>query len=323
MCGLFGLVGKAWNNTEKKVLTNLLVVSGLRGLSSTGISFYAPVKDSNQSPYSVLRMPESQGEYIMKSNYHEMCSTKGLVAAMGHTRSGNHFTRSAEHTHPFEYRGKTAHIIGAHNGGAPGFAEHSEIDSQGIFREISEKGLHSAVQRFEDTDTVALSWMNVKTHTLNFYRNANKPIYFTTFYNGSSLAWASEPEMLEFAIRREKLIPNDIYKMSAGDWLQFRLGSNLGPISKTYTIRDTQGNIKESIQTVGEEKEEEEKDKAVDYRKFRLNSELKDECCYFCRTPFQIQEDIAVVCRDEAYCNVCQYKPEIADYLTKLDEGAV
>jgi len=312
MCGLFGLVSKAWNQTEREILADLCLVSSLRGKSSTGVAFYIP--DSVDNQYFIIKNDKSAGEYLMQGNVREMLRRKGLLCAMGHTRSGTPEIRNLKDTHPWFLEGPTAHIVGCHNGGVPSFSTNKKIDSYNIFQRIADVGLHKTVTKFKENETAALTWMNLKTNTLNFYRNAYKPIYLTTFYNDSTLMWASESGMLEFVIRRHNLKPDRIVKMCANDWLQFDMSSKrVGQISRSYTIRTTDGNIKETNYSNDDKKEEDLSFPCRvtwDHRMYGC----KDDC-YMCGSQFKLNERIDMIHNDEGYCELCQQTDLVKEYL--------
>jgi hypothetical protein len=77
-----------------------------------------------------------------------------------------------------------------------------------FFEDISENGIELAVKKAKGA--YALTWIDKRAGTINFLRNAERPLYFGHYKDDTGLLyWASEAGMLHYVLNREKVMPTD------------------------------------------------------------------------------------------------------------------
>ena len=130
---------------------------------------------------------------------------------MGHARYPTRGGVTLKDTHPHNI----GHIVGMHNGtmsvvnGA--VVSKEENDSRLLFECLQKEGLQTTLQRA--VGEYALSWLDMKEGTINFYRNHGRPLWFAAFKGGGGTIWyASEPEYLYIIL--DKMYPGDKIEVS-------------------------------------------------------------------------------------------------------------
>lgn len=218
MCGLTGVAGKVdW--THKKILEELLLMSQLRGIDSTGIATL-----SQACELDIKKKPYPAYEFLMMEDVEKFIdrNVPDSAVVIAHTRAATTKYINYETSHPFQY----GHICLAHNGtltGRGGLKEWGDgrIDSQDIaynMEKVGEaetlSGLHGAF---------ALTWVNMNELTFNFARNKERPLYFCFSDNGAVMYWASEAWMLRGTLARnnKKIDEDKVFCLDELSWAKF------------------------------------------------------------------------------------------------------
>lgn len=202
MCGLFGsYCANTLSKSELERVTELGMVSSLRGIDSTGLAIIKKRKHKLESetlkaldnPVSVLSSTKAQN--FLKDNH--------PLLVLGHARAATVGEIDEYNAHPI----KEGKIIGCHNGTMWAFAPDKDkkgSDSRNLFRKISEDGLAEALGSTK-SGAYALSFINTENRTLNFIRNAERPLYFMFSRDKLTLYWASERRTLIHLQMRSEL----------------------------------------------------------------------------------------------------------------------
>lgn len=198
MCGLVGIAGDI-NLKEEKVFKDLLMLDVIRGKHSTGVaSLY---KNGNVWSTAVFKDSLNAVDYMDKQEFTQLMAKKHHIL-MGHNRWATRGAIIQQNAHPFEFD----NLIGAHNGSLIStYTLHDQakyqVDSQCAFSEMNENGVESLWGKLNGA--AALTWIDKRDQTINFLRNDDRPLWFTTLNKGKTLIWASESWMIHVACGRQ------------------------------------------------------------------------------------------------------------------------
>jgi len=201
-----------------------MFISSLRGDDAAGIAAVFNPKGENESPTWVYLKQPGQVKDLVYGNKHYdniFNSHYDLRIVIGHTRFATIGKNSKENTHPFSMN----NVVGAHNGTLrklPEGHKRYETDSEALFARIDEAGEEEAINEIEGA--YALTWFDRgnNKNTLNFLRNAERPLYIAALKNSESIMWASESEALEWILKRNNLDFECIIKLKQDTHVIFR-----------------------------------------------------------------------------------------------------
>lgn len=205
MCGLVGVAGDI-GIKEKKIFQQLLFISSLRGMDSTGVGFIprsekvdTVVSKGIGGPWNLMSHKSFKKGMILDN-----------VALIGHNRYATIGKVNRINAHPFE----NDSVIGVHNGTLTNQTllpnnEVFKVDSENIFHSIDLKGDKETIKNLHGA--FALVWWDKNLRQLKFVRNDRRPLFYVYNIQRTVLFWASELEMLEFILSREKVSYKDIF----------------------------------------------------------------------------------------------------------------
>lgn len=200
MCGLVGIAGDV-DHKSFRMFRDMLVFDTIRGFDSTGVC-KVDLQD-NIIIEKDIGPPQMLWDWVAKSKIFTSKGTHNGVlpkVLLGHNRAATVGEVNFENAHPFEYGG----IIGAHNGTLTGRGwrlegDHNLIDSQRVFKHISEKGIDDCWAKLDGA--AALSFYDKKAETINLIRNNQRPLFITSTADKKLLIWASDYGFFTLAAR--------------------------------------------------------------------------------------------------------------------------
>lgn len=194
----------------KTVFTELLLVDVVRGAHSTGAAIVKRDKDE----MLLAKLPVASQFFVASDQYQELMKNYNLKAMIGHNRYATVGDKIAENAHPFQFET----VVGAHNGTLDRWAitnisdgQRFGTDSESIYYSIDKHGLQETVAKLRGA--WALTWYDQKNNSMNLLRNDKRPLYYCYSSDRGTLFWASEPDMLEWVLRRNnvKMFNDEFY----------------------------------------------------------------------------------------------------------------
>lgn len=221
MCGLVGVAGDI-GGKEESIFKRLLEIDTIRGPHSTGIL----AVDARGEATVVKKVGTPWDLYEYKSC--DDLFRKRLTVLLGHNRWATKGKINSVNAHPFEHD----HIIGAHNGTLRNQAllinhEKFEVDSDNIFHSIAMVGVDETVKKLCGAFT--LTWFDQDQSTMNFVRNAERPLYIAMAEHGRTIFWASEEWMLEVTLKIGGIKHHPIFQPAAGVLMSYKIQEGYAP----------------------------------------------------------------------------------------------
>lgn len=226
MCGLIAVISKTKNGFSKNqvdMFSQMLHADEVRGMDGTGI-FYNNIK--NEPKVTVLKAPYRSSFFVGLPEYQAAKETmfKESNFAVGHNRAATKGKVDASCTHPF----RENHIVLVHNGTLYSHKElHAdyEVDSRAICHSIATIGAHETIEKLDGA--FALIWWDTKEKTLNFCRNAMRPLFLIE--TSSSFLLVSELDLgmwilgrnNEKCVRSMEVTTKVLYKFNLEDMTKY------------------------------------------------------------------------------------------------------
>jgi hypothetical protein len=134
-------------------------------------------------------------------------------ALIGHNRYATIGGVSRASAHPFE----NDTLIGVHNGTLQNHHRFEDaldfhVDSEKLYHHIHKRGVRDALRHAEGA--WALVWWDKKEESLNFLRNAERPLWMCRSEDLKTLFWASEAWMLDIALSRHSIKHGDLFQLT-------------------------------------------------------------------------------------------------------------
>lgn len=218
MCGLVGVAGDLSLDGVKS-FKQMLYVDTLRGEDSTGTAFIGFQGNS----ISIVKAIGGAENLLSQKKFQDE-ATCGKYAMIGHNRFGTVGKASIANAHPFQH----GDIVGAHNGTLP-FDARRRLGNEQEFGTDSEQIIHSIANRGV-VDTVALmngawavTFYDKNTNTINFFRNKERDLWYTTSADGKMMFWASEPRMMMWVLERNGVKFEKVWQVPVGKLLSFAI----------------------------------------------------------------------------------------------------
>jgi hypothetical protein len=208
---MFGRIG----GPEEKMMLDMLMVDTVRGVDSTGL---ASIRRDGSS--FVAKEPGLIDNMMRGKDADRLF--KGVQAGfIGHNRAATKGEVNRKNSHPFT----CGHIVGAHNGtlsNQDGLVNGGKFgtDSEALFDHIEKKGIEDAWKNMDGA--AAIVWWDAKDKSLNFIRNARRPLSFAYSKDGATLFWASESWMITACgDRRIGINVGDVHIPKVNDHFRF------------------------------------------------------------------------------------------------------
>lgn len=221
MCGIVGIVSaEASSNlwqTRRDALVNLMYINALRGYDGTG---YFGVPHSVERDIVLAKSAIPAYDFLQVQRFIQPFTVieqfKYLVC---HNRAATKGKLSYANTHPFV----AGHIYLVHNGtldnhGAIASGTY-DVDSEALAAGIAEHGYKKTLEAARGP--VATVWYDGKEDALYFYRNALRPLFYTTIKKTLAakkddlyplIFFGSERQMLRLALERNNYSIGDMYE---------------------------------------------------------------------------------------------------------------
>lgn len=201
MCGLWGGISTSLTVGELNNISDLGIVSQLRGRDSTGIAVLKHRK--KRAIYSrVMKAVDHSSNFlytrdVIREMYDQSDKPFGII---GHCRAATQGDVNVENAHPFSID----HIVGVHNGTIANIRGKTKdgTDSEALYNILAEEGLQAAVDAAR-SGAYALVWVDQRAQTLNMIRNKERSLYYMV--SAGVMYWASEAMMLSLIASRDNL----------------------------------------------------------------------------------------------------------------------
>jgi predicted glutamine amidotransferase len=204
MCGLVGVAGNL-EFRDEALLRRLLLFDYLRGPDSTGL---AAIR--NDGTPKIAKLASHPIDLFDSTSFKSTLSGAQSKAFLGHNRSATKGAVNGLNAHPFTF----GNITGAHNGTLTygsqwdledALGEKYDVDSMAIFAAINALGVEETIGMLQEGSTSAdgawaLTWHDKEDNSLNFLRNAHRPLWYAFTDDFRRIIWASEWKFIDAAI---------------------------------------------------------------------------------------------------------------------------
>jgi len=200
MCGLIGMAGVLDHELRNRIMKDMLDACASRGRDSTGV-----VRVGKGGGYDYAKQVGPPA-YLYDSRLWDRHIDGEAQALIGHTRSKTVGDVSRRNAHPFDFPAQG--IIGVHNGTLRNHYTldthaHGKVDSEVMYGHMAKNGVEDTFKKVEGA--YACVWWDNDAGTLNFFRNTERPLWFTWSDDFKTMFWASEIWMFGAVARKKKL----------------------------------------------------------------------------------------------------------------------
>jgi len=250
MCGIVGMAGRM-EYKHVAAFKDMLIVNQLRGRDATGV-----IRISNTGADKWVKRVGPPEFLIETKEYDKEIDVGTTKVLIGHGRAktlGDNIHRNA---HPFDH----GDIVGVHNGTLRSHygmerARDFDVDSDLLYWHINEYGLQETISQLDNAGAWALVYWNRADATLNFLRNAERPLYFAHSEDNKVMFWASEPWYFSVLTRKGISLRKDesgssFYPLPIETHLAFKIDATKTEPNEIFTLRATK-DVKGSVKTTG------------------------------------------------------------------------
>jgi len=195
------MVGDISHQLRTVIFRDMLEICQLRGRDSTGA-----IHVGKDLEYDFVKRVGPPMFLLDSREYEAKVERKEAIALIGHCRSKTVGEVNIKNAHPFDFAERQ--LCGVHNGTLRAYHqldthEYGKVDSEVMYGHMA---IHGAKDTFETVEgAFACVWWDGQEKTINFARNAERPLWFTWSEDLKTMFWASEPWWFGAVERKIKL----------------------------------------------------------------------------------------------------------------------
>ena len=237
MCGIFGLIQleKPKHFSKQavgKALRDMMIVNTLRGEDSTGIATIPMnIKENVETFKSIGAGFDLRDHKFFKNVIKDYDKYKYLMI---HNRAATVGKVCVANAHPFVHEKDGRSITFVHNGSLNNkysLDNHSQYDTDS--ETVCHNFLHNGVEKTLKTvrGSFCFVWHDSKDDSLNFVRNAERPMAFAVTKDKSLIFYGSEVGMLKYVLDRRGIGIDEFLSLPTKCWFKF-YGKDIKDVEK-------------------------------------------------------------------------------------------
>lgn len=200
----------------------------LRGDHSTGMGLVEIGKEKDNEPIVFKRAMAGPDFLTLPQTKKFIYDIEKYSVIMAHNRYSTQGAHTNLNAHPFQYD----FITLVHNGHVnnaftlvPADKRHpADVDSAQVCASMAINGVKETLEQI--TGAFALVWHDSRDGTLNFARNAQRPLKFCYVKGENTMWWMSEKKMLSAILdRRNVTIDTHMYNVPEKVWMKFNVNN--------------------------------------------------------------------------------------------------
>lgn len=247
MCGIVGMAGRL-EYKHIQAFKDMLIVNQLRGRDSTGV-----IRVNNTGGDRWMKRVGPPEYLIETKEYDKEIEVHGAKILIGHGRAKTMGDAIHRNAHPFDH----GDIVGVHNGTLRNWSgmeryRDFDVDSDCLYWNINEYGLRETISKLDNNGAWALVYWNRADGTLNFIRNAERPLYFAHSEDNKVMFWASEPWYFSTLTRKGITLAKDnngasFYPLPIETHLSFKINGAATEPKDIFTLtvtKDVKGEVR-------------------------------------------------------------------------------
>jgi asparagine synthetase B (glutamine-hydrolysing) len=201
MCGLVGYFTNFFGEKDKDAVIDLMLVSQVRGIDSTGMIKLHQSNDNKTVDYTFDKDAVPSSTFLYE-RYNDLFVPKAghkLYGFIGHVRAATKGKVEKKNAHPF----KNNKVVGVHNGTIHGSFDNwhkYDTDSEAIYYNIAEMGVEKGLQAVNKANksAYALIWYDHDKGKIHFIRNSERPLWLAHSKSQHAYILASEKPFLKY-----------------------------------------------------------------------------------------------------------------------------